>query len=273
MAQDVAEESDGDLAKDLRAANEEIAKGDVNGQHIPSYVPTRQIKTFHPRSPGMVAYRDGIIETINRVQVNTAASGTCKLAITEIWTCEPVEKNLYARINLTGADGKVIYTTQRSVHSPGVPINDAFPLKLKEDGMSETLTVIGEHTNDYIQFHYGSTSWTSGTNDGKASCQLNGDDWNKNGPQGCPAPAIVSFIDVQFPRQYCNKYANEPVCDRLVALIANIHASFLYLVLKVVYENGVYGRVLLLLLRRTKIPVYIFFKSVFDLNLNRSRLC
>jgi hypothetical protein len=136
----------------------------------------------------MLVYRDGIIETINRVQVNTAASGTRKLAITEIWTCEPVEKNLYARINLTGADGKAIYTTQRSVHSPGVPINDAFPLKLKEDEMSETLTVIGERTNDYIQFYYGWTSWTSGTNDGKASWKLNGDDWNKNGPQGCPAP-------------------------------------------------------------------------------------
>jgi hypothetical protein len=202
VAQDVADEPDGDLAKDLRAANEEIAKGDVNGQHIPWYLPTRQIKTFHPRSPGMVAYRDGIIETINRVQVNTAPSGTCKLAIEEIWTCEPVEQNLYAEIKLTGADGKVIYTTPQPVHSPGVPISEAFILK--EDGMSEELTVIVEHTNDCIQFNYGSTSWTSGTEDGKASCKLDGDDWNKKGPQGCPAPAVVSFIDVPFPRQYCN---------------------------------------------------------------------
>jgi hypothetical protein len=55
-----------------------------------------------------------------------------------------------------------------------------------------------------------------------------------------------------------------------VILIANILARFLYLVLRVVYENVVYGRVLLLLLRRTKITVYIFFKSDFDLTLNRS---
>lgn len=79
--------------------------------------------------------------------------------------------------------------------------------------MSGTLMVTGEHTDD-IQLSYGSTSWKSGTEDGEAICKLNCDDWNTDGPQDCPSMAIiVSFIDVQFPQQYCNIYANEPVCD------------------------------------------------------------
>src|SRR5205814_327325 len=104
---------------------------DVHGTHIPGYVATRQIKTFHPRSPGMVAYRDAIIDAINTVQVNTALpKGTCKISITEIWTCESSDKNLYADISLTGSNGAVLYTTPQSVSSPGVPINHASRLTL-----------------------------------------------------------------------------------------------------------------------------------------------
>lgn len=193
----MAAEPNGDLAQDLQAANAEIANGEVNGTHIPGYVATRQIKTFHPRSPGMVAYRDAIIEAINAVQVNTAPpTGTCKMSITEIWTCESVDKNLYADIRLTGSNGTVLYTTEQSTTSPGIPINDANRETLKENGLPQELIIIGEHTNDYIQFYYGTTAWTSGTTNGNANCQLNGRDWNKGGPSGCPAgEAIVSSTD------------------------------------------------------------------------------
>lgn len=120
------------------------------------------------------------------------SSGMCKLAIREIWTCENVGSNLYAEVKITDADGKEIYTTPQSTHGPGQPINNAHPLSLQENGMKHALVITGEHTNDYIQFSYGLTSWTSGTTDGDAQCTLKGEDWSENGPPGCPAaPAIV----------------------------------------------------------------------------------
>ncbi|KAF3012436.1 hypothetical protein E8E14_011556 [Neopestalotiopsis sp. 37M] len=63
---------------------------------------------------------------------------------------------------------------------------------LAESGIDSTLTIVGEHTNDYIQFSYGSTSWTSSDSNGDASCQLVGDDWNKNGPEGCPNAMAIT---------------------------------------------------------------------------------
>jgi hypothetical protein len=155
---------------------------------------------------------------------NGDSSGTCKLAITEIWTCEPVESNLYAAVKITGADGKEIYTTRQSAHSPGRPINDAHPLSLQENGMKNALVITGEHTNDYIQFAYGSTFWTSGTKDGNAHCTLKGDDWNKSGPSGCPAPAIVSVLEsLRRSMNYTNELGN----NRHESLIANFLANFL----------------------------------------------
>ncbi|KAI1928490.1 hypothetical protein LOZ65_001983 [Ophidiomyces ophidiicola] len=195
MAKDVAKYPNGETAKRLKMANEEIAKKDFKGQHIPSYTPTRQIKTFHPRSPGMVAYRDKIIETIHDVQINTKSSGTCKLAITQIWTCEAADKNLYARVQLTGSDGKVFYTTQQSAHTPGLSINNSNPLKIKQSNMRYELKIIGEHKNDYIQFYHGKTAWTSGTSSGEARCKLKGKDWDKKGPGACPTAA---FEDVNI---------------------------------------------------------------------------
>lgn len=123
------------------------------------------------------------------------SDGTCKVLVREIWTCEDVASNLYASVEITDASGKTVYTTPGSAHSPGQPINDDRPLKLMKSGMDKTLTIVGEHTNDYIQFSYGSTSWTSSDTEGDASCKLVGDDWDKNGPKGCPdARAVVSYL-------------------------------------------------------------------------------
>lgn len=58
----IAAEPEGELAKVFNAAIDEIRAKDVNGQHVPWIAPTRQVKTFHPRSVGMAAYRDAIIE-------------------------------------------------------------------------------------------------------------------------------------------------------------------------------------------------------------------
>ncbi|KAI0380577.1 SGNH hydrolase [Hypomontagnella monticulosa] len=67
ISQTIAEDPDGPMAKDFANANADIAKGDVNSQHIGFFTPTRQIKTFHPRSPGMVGYRDAIISVMQNV--------------------------------------------------------------------------------------------------------------------------------------------------------------------------------------------------------------
>jgi hypothetical protein len=64
MAEAVSGNSNGTEATYLSKANAEIKAGNVTGQHIGWWTPTRQIKTFHPRSPGMAAYRDAVIDSI-----------------------------------------------------------------------------------------------------------------------------------------------------------------------------------------------------------------
>jgi hypothetical protein len=115
-------------------------------------------------------------------------SKQCKLSIVEVWTCEDVTKNLYAQLRITGTDGKSIYTTPQATSSPGQPISAGQSLSIQETGMNNPLVVTGEHTNDYIQFSYGTASWTSGTTDGDNNCTLKGSDWNKEGPK-CPGMA------------------------------------------------------------------------------------
>jgi hypothetical protein len=66
-AEAVAESSNSTEARYLAQANAEIKSGNVTSQHIGWFTPTRQVKTFHPRSPGMVAYKDAIAESIEQV--------------------------------------------------------------------------------------------------------------------------------------------------------------------------------------------------------------
>lgn len=61
----------GTVAAGLKEANNQIASNNLTAQHIKWYIPTRQIKTFHPRTPGMIAYRDSIINAIRGIQVNS----------------------------------------------------------------------------------------------------------------------------------------------------------------------------------------------------------
>ena len=124
---------------------------------------------------------------------STLANGAYQLNIKEIATCEPSNSNLYASVEITGPGGQNIYTSPPSTSSPGQPINAANPLSIQASGLSDTLVITGEHTNDYIQFTYGATSWTSSNTYGIANCTLQGSNWDPNGPSGCPqAAAIVS---------------------------------------------------------------------------------
>ncbi|KAF2729342.1 SGNH hydrolase [Polyplosphaeria fusca] len=67
VAEAVSEDPDGPEAKYLADANADIQAGNVTSQHIGWFTPTRQIKTFHPRSPGMVLYRDAILDSMRGV--------------------------------------------------------------------------------------------------------------------------------------------------------------------------------------------------------------
>ncbi|KAK2598099.1 hypothetical protein QQS21_005810 [Conoideocrella luteorostrata] len=129
--------------------------------------------------------------------VNGENYHTCKFNITEIWTCEPVESNLYARVTLSDAAGKHIYQTPSSTHSPGVPINDALPWHLKEDGMKRELVIVGEHQNDYVQFYYGDQAWRSTDRQGTASCKLKSSNWASDGPT-CPGPAETRTYECSY---------------------------------------------------------------------------
>ncbi|PKX91286.1 putative alpha-1,3-glucanase [Aspergillus novofumigatus IBT 16806] len=61
LAQAVAQEPGGDLAKHVSMANGALADGDFTSQDVSRFLPTRQIKAFHPRSAGMALYRDAIL--------------------------------------------------------------------------------------------------------------------------------------------------------------------------------------------------------------------
>ncbi|KAI0965230.1 hypothetical protein F4678DRAFT_467779 [Xylaria arbuscula] len=116
-------------------------------------------------------------------------SGTCQFNITEVWTCDPAESNLYARVTLSNAAGAQIYSTPYSTSNHGIPINDADPWHLKEEGMAKELVIVGEHQNDYIQFYYDSQMWTTseGT-DGTPDCLPQSGSWSEDGPM-CPGEA------------------------------------------------------------------------------------
>ncbi|KAF3920067.1 hypothetical protein AA313_de0200233 [Arthrobotrys entomopaga] len=64
VAQAISEDPTGPEAVRFNNANADIVAGNVSSQSIPWYVPTRQIKTFHPRTPGMFAFRDAIISSL-----------------------------------------------------------------------------------------------------------------------------------------------------------------------------------------------------------------
>ncbi|CAM1501517.1 Fc.00g035010.m01.CDS01 [Cosmosporella sp. VM-42] len=60
----IAEDPSGPEAVRYQNAVDAISSQDFNSEDIRWYAPTRQIKTFHPRSPGMVAFRDALIKAI-----------------------------------------------------------------------------------------------------------------------------------------------------------------------------------------------------------------
>jgi hypothetical protein len=61
VAQEIHDDPTGPEAVRFAQAQADIVAGNLSSTSISWYLPTRQIKTFHPRSPGMAAYRDAIV--------------------------------------------------------------------------------------------------------------------------------------------------------------------------------------------------------------------
>lgn len=159
-------------------------------------------RPFHPKPLGYQGMKDYFIQTLkdDKLPGVGATSSTCQLTVREIQTCEAGDANLYAEVVIKDPSGKVLYSTPGSTHSPGQPIDDANRLNIKVDGMSNELVIVGEHVKDYIQFYYGSAAWTSTTTDGPANCKVTSDgNWRSEGPENCPAPAVVRDFACQYP--------------------------------------------------------------------------
>ena len=60
----ISEDPSGPAASSYQAAMADIASANYSSTDISWYVPTRQIKTFHPRSPGMAAYMQAVTEAM-----------------------------------------------------------------------------------------------------------------------------------------------------------------------------------------------------------------
>ncbi|KAJ8133212.1 hypothetical protein O1611_g410 [Lasiodiplodia mahajangana] len=150
-----------------------------------------------PKSMYPVSYWEQYDQWIQGIKDSTGSGNNdptmCRFNITEVWTCEPAESNLYAQVTLSDASGRQIYSTPGSDSSPGVPINDAMPWHLRESEMEEELIIIGEHQNDYMQFYYNSQAWTSSDTSGVPSCQLQSENWPVEGPT-CPGEAQVRLL-------------------------------------------------------------------------------
>ncbi|USW58442.1 Putative SGNH hydrolase-type esterase domain, SGNH hydrolase superfamily [Septoria linicola] len=74
VSQNITADPQGILAKTWKAANDDISAKNLNSQSIGFFTPTNQVKTFHPRTPGMMAYRDSIVEAIKNVQTFGASA-------------------------------------------------------------------------------------------------------------------------------------------------------------------------------------------------------
>jgi hypothetical protein len=61
----LTQDPDSPIAWSYGNASQGIKNGDFNAQDVSDWYATRQIKAFHPRSPGMGLYRDAILEKID----------------------------------------------------------------------------------------------------------------------------------------------------------------------------------------------------------------
>jgi hypothetical protein len=153
-------------------------------------------RSFHPKGTAYGPWSDSFLAAIkaNRIAVNAApppppppppayATGTCCFHLDEWENCNPESDDLYANITLLDNNKNTIYQTPpQDLANGGLgdPINVGNGTTI-QGPLPNTMAITGEHQNDYIQFTYGSLSWTSRTTSGPATCSNGG--WNpRDGP-------------------------------------------------------------------------------------------
>ncbi|KAL9077076.1 MAG: hypothetical protein Q9157_003499, partial [Trypethelium eluteriae] len=162
------------------------------------------LRSFHPKGTAYGPWSDAFLASIraNRYSVNSApppspsppspspspppppayATGTCCFHLDEWEDCNPQSDDLYANITLLDNNKATIYQTSTDgAHADwGEPINAGNGSTI-QGPLPYPIQIIGEHENDYVQFTYGSASWTSRTDSGPANCANGG--WNpRDGP-------------------------------------------------------------------------------------------
>lgn len=112
------------------------------------------------------------------------ATGTCSFHLREWQDCADDSQNLFAIVNMVDNDKNDIGDTETDPpnNTLGDPINTSDPYSFTSK-LPLPLVIVGEHENDYVQFTYGSLSWTSRTTSGPATCSIGG--WNPTGGPVC----------------------------------------------------------------------------------------
>lgn len=117
---------------------------------------------------------------------------TCKLDITEVWTCE---SKLYARMSIKDSKDNKLYSAVGTTTTPGVPLGkDEKRLVIENENMYHALVIEGEAKNVDVRFRYNDLEWTTGTKGGQNKCKLEGEDWPADGPGACNSEAKVSCL-------------------------------------------------------------------------------
>ncbi|KAF2233988.1 hypothetical protein EV356DRAFT_502931 [Viridothelium virens] len=155
------------------------------------------LRSFHPKGTAYGPWSDAFLASIrsNRNPVNpppqsppppppppSYATGTCCFHLDEWEDCNPESDDLYANVTLLDNNKATIYQTSTdAAHADwGEPINAGNGSTI-QGPLPYPIQITGEHDNDYVQFTYGSVSWTSRTTSGPANCANGG--WNpRDGP-------------------------------------------------------------------------------------------
>jgi hypothetical protein len=164
-----------------------------NGTIGTNVLPESMRRVLHPKGSAYTPYANAFLAAIkaNRGPATTMvtapkpayATGRCCFHMDEWEDCNPMSDDLYANITLVDNNKKIIYQTpQQNLANGGLgdPINDGNHTTI-QGPLPYPIHVTGEHEHDYIQFTYGTLSWTSRGTSGPATCSNAG--WNpRDGP-------------------------------------------------------------------------------------------
>ena len=192
-----------------------------------SYLLEQIYRMFHPKGTAYGAYANSFLTTIQNNRGNAAAAattststapvstgsyvpGTCCFHVDEYEDCNAETDDLYANITIKDGSNNIIYTTPSNLldnSGLGEPINvgNGSTFGSNPGPLPNPIQITGEHKNDYIQFTYGSLSWTSRDKTGVANCTNGG--WDpRDGPL-----CYISIDSNGNPKNTLNEHAENQV--------------------------------------------------------------